>query len=59
MQVSYEDILQEYEPFKVYNADKTRFFYYMLPLKMLDLNEQQRRDGKLSKKWVGHRLVLQ
>lgn len=52
VQESFEEILLEYQPSDIYNADETGFFYEMLPSKTLDLKGQKCHGGKLSKKRV-------
>lgn len=47
-----KEVLDQYEPCDVYNADETGLFFQMLPSKTLDLKGQKCHGGKHSKQRV-------
>nr|XP_054923015.1 tigger transposable element-derived protein 6-like [Dermacentor andersoni] len=47
-----KEVLDQYKPSDIYNADETALFYEMLPSKTLDLKGQECRGGKHSKRRV-------
>ncbi|XP_072145565.1 tigger transposable element-derived protein 6-like [Dermacentor andersoni] len=47
-----KEVLDQYKPSDIYNADETALFYEMLPSKTLDLKGQKCRGGKYSKRRV-------